>query len=88
MIYLLICLSLSLAGITGIQFFYLAYLDRLDRDQKRRIRELEKHCQFLISQLHAAETKISKSEDELEDEILELNEEDDNEVWADVIGEA
>lgn len=89
MIYLLICLSLSLAGITGLQFFYLAYLDRLDKDQKRRIKELEKHCQLLTKQLATAESSVADYPDSpAEGEILELTEEDDNEVWADVIGEA
>lgn len=86
MIYILICLSLSLAGITGLQFFYLAYLDRLDKDQKNRIRELERHCRYLSNQLHIAETVIAEnSEKDKDEEDLET---DDNEVWADVLEEA
>ena len=84
MIYLLICLSLSLAGITGLQFFYLAYLDRLDKDQKRRIKELETHCQYLTNQLQIAETAIAEAADRSDGEMLA--EEDD--MWADVIEEA
>ena len=41
--YVLIGLSLSLAGVAGLQFFYMAYLERLDREHKKRIRELERH---------------------------------------------
>jgi 16S rRNA C1402 (ribose-2'-O) methylase RsmI len=87
-LYILICLSLSLAGITGLQFFYLAYLDRLDKDQKRRIRELEQHCQHLTNQLHVAETTLAEFEAKSRKKLLSIDEEDDNEVWADVIGEA
>ncbi len=32
--YVLIGLSLSLAGVAGLQFFYLIYLERIDREQK------------------------------------------------------
>ncbi len=42
MIYVLIGLSLSLASVAGLQFFYMAYLERLDREHKKRIRELER----------------------------------------------
>ena len=87
MIYILICLALSLAGITGLQFFYLAYLDRLDKDQKNRIRELERHCQHLSNQLHIAETVIAEN-DNSKSAGTSLDEEDDNEVWADVLEEA
>ncbi len=88
MLYILICLSLSLAGITGIQFFYLAYLDRLDKDQKRRIRELEEYSLRLSSQLQVAETALAEQTAKLEELIHEPDEEDDNEIWADVIEEA
>ena len=88
MIYILICLALSLAGITGLQFFYLAYLDRLDKDQKNRIRELERHCQYLSNQLHIAETVIAEYDEKTKDKRLEPGEEDDNEIWADVLEEA
>lgn len=88
MLYILICLSLSLAGITGLQFFYLAYLDRLDKDQKRRIRELEQHCKLLTNQLQVAETTVAEHAAKEEETLFEIDEEDDNEIWADVIGEA
>ena len=87
MVLLLFCLCLSLAGITGLQFFYLAYLDRLDKDQKRRIRELERHCQKLAADLENVEAELEKKveeQDALDDPVV-LDEEDDNEVWADVL---
>jgi hypothetical protein len=88
MIYVLICLSLSLAGITGLQFFYLAYLDRLDKDQKKRIRELERHCNILTNQLDVAETTLAAQEEQVPKTGLQFEDEDDNEVWADVLEEA
>ena len=88
MIYILICLALSLAGITGLQFFYLAYLDRLDKDQKNRIKELERHCQYLSNQLHLAETVIAENTEKAKEDGEILDEGDDNEVWADVLEEA
>lgn len=86
--YILICLCLSLAGVTGLQFLYLAYLDRIDKDQKKRIRNLEMHCQKLSFQLEVAERSLEEKESEEEEETLEepvLVDEDDNEVWADVL---
>ena len=86
--YVLICLCLSLAGVTGLQFLYLAYLDRIDKDQKKRIYELERHCQKLSVQLEIAEKALEESEAKEEDEETEevvLVDEDDNEVWADVL---
>ncbi|MEZ5307428.1 MAG: hypothetical protein R2684_09810 [Pyrinomonadaceae bacterium] len=88
MVIALICLSLSLAGITGLQFFYLAYLDRVDKEQKRRIRELEVHCRNLSDEIYNSRIRIAELKNpvsELDDEILEETE--DNEVWADLIEE-
>ncbi len=35
MLYILIGLSLSLTGVAGLQFFYMMYLERIDREQKK-----------------------------------------------------
>ena len=88
MIYVLICLALTLTGITGLQFLYLAYLDRLDKDQKRRIKELENHCQHLSHQLILAEAALAEKPEEEEGVLLDERDEDDNEIWADVLEEA
>ena len=88
MIYILICLSLSLAGITGLQFFYLAYLDRLDKDLKNRIRELEKHCQYLANQLNQEESQREEKEVKEKNISSDLGEVDGDEIWADVLEEA
>jgi 16S rRNA C1402 (ribose-2'-O) methylase RsmI len=81
--YVLIGLSLSLAGVAGLQFFYLAYLERLDREHKKRIRELERHTKYLSSKLHDAEARIGEQKVLLESFFDEFEDEED--VWADVI---
>jgi len=84
MLYVLIGLSLSLTGVAGLQFFYLIYLERIDREQKKRIHELERHCKFLSSRITDAEAKISEQSNLLESIFDEFGEEEE-EVWADVI---
>ncbi len=85
MLYVLIGLSLSLTGVAGLQFFYLIYLERIDREQKKRIQELERHCKFLSTRITDAETKISEQSNMLESIFDEFGEEEGEEVWADVI---
>lgn len=82
-IYVLIGLSLALAGVAGLQFFYLVYLERIDREQKKRIRELENHCKYLSFRLEDAEQQISDQSDLLENFIEDFP--DEEEMWADVI---
>jgi uncharacterized membrane protein len=40
--YVLIGLSLSLACVAGLQFFYMLYLERISDERKKRISELER----------------------------------------------
>lgn len=81
MLYILICLSLSLAGVAGLQFFYMIYLERINREQKKRIYELERHSKHLSARLGEAERQIAQ-----QNEILEtMFNEEQEEVWADVI---
>jgi hypothetical protein len=86
-VYVLIGLALSLAGVAGLQFFYLVYLERIDREQKKRIRELEHHCKYLSSRVKQAERQIVDQNDLLESFFDEFLDEDEEEVWADVIEE-
>ena len=81
--YVLIGHSLSLAGVAGLQFFYLIYLERIDREQKKRIQELERHSKHLSKRLSQAEQQIAEQDKILESIFDEI--EDDEEVWADVI---
>ncbi len=81
MLYILIGLSLSLAGVAGLQFFYMIYLERIDREKKRRIYELERHSKQLSVRLSEAERQIARQNLLLENMIDEVEEE----IWADVI---
>ena len=83
-IYILIGLSLALAGVAGLQFFYMVYLERIDREQKKRIHELESHCKYLSYRLQDAEQQISDQNDMLENFFDDFADEEE-EVWADVI---
>lgn len=83
MMYVLIGLSLALVGVAGLQFFYLVYLERIDRERKIRIHELEHHCKHLTARLKEAEQQIAEQA-ELIDAIY-IESEEDEEVWADVI---
>lgn len=87
MLYVLIGLSLSLVGVAGLQFFYLIYLERIDREQKKRIHELERHCKLLSNRLVDAEAKIAEQNNLLEGIFDEAEEVEEEEVWADVIDE-
>lgn len=80
MLYVLICLCLSLAGIAGLQMAYMFYIDRLDRERKKRLHELEVRCKRLIDRLEHAETRIREQEEMINTMYLE-----DEEHWADVI---
>ncbi len=84
MSYVLIGLSLSLAAVAGLQFFYMIYLERIDREQKKRIHELERHSKHLSKRLSQAEQQIAE-QDEILENILDEFEDDEEEVWADVI---
>lgn len=82
MIYVLICLCLSLAGIAGLQFFYMIYLEQIGKSHKKRIRELESHCLKIARRLQEAEALIAEQERLIGPE---QHENEDEEVWADVI---
>jgi len=82
LLYFLICLSLSLAGIAGLQLMYTFYLDRLDKERKKRLHELEHECKHLRHLLEEAETTIAE-----QDQIIAAVYPDDEEAWADVIGD-
>ncbi len=85
MLYVLIGLSLSLAGVAGLQLFYMIYMERVDREQKKRIHELERHCISLSNRLYDAEQQLSEQSDVLESIFDDFTEE--GEVWADLIEE-
>jgi len=82
LIYILITLCLALTGVAGFQLTYMFYLDRLDKERKKRIHDLELKCKGLSARLSAAEERI-----EQQNQMLDAlyNDMDDAEHWADVI---
>ena len=81
--YILIGLLLVLVGVTGLQFTYMFYLDRLDRERKQHVRYLERRNKRLTEQLELAEQRLA-------DHPAILAKVDpeyvfDDELWADVI---
>lgn len=86
--YVLIGLALSLAGVAGLQFFYLIYLERMNREQRNRIRELEHHCRRLTRRVQETELQISDQNEMLEAFFDEITDDEEEEIWADVIEES
>jgi hypothetical protein len=83
LLYALICLCLALVGVSWLQFMYLVYLERLDREKKKRLHELELECRNLRQALTAAEIEIAAQRELIASTVVEAD--DTNEVWADVI---
>ena len=81
--YFLIGLSLVLVGIVGLQFTYMFYVDRMYRERKTYLRDLERKHARLAERLDAAERRIAEQNELLEAIYPELGQ--DDEVWADVI---
>lgn len=84
--YALIGLALVLTGVAGLQMSYMFYLDRLDKDRKQRLRLLERRCKTLTTRLEDAERRLQE-QDELLKNAYYGEDEDEEEVWADVIDE-
>ena len=55
MIYLVFILALSLAGIAGVQFFYLMFLQELEI----KLRKVEQELLFAEHQLESAEQRLA-----------------------------
>lgn len=83
LIYFLICLSISLAGTAGLQFFYITYLGRMDNYHRNYIRLLEKRCKHLTTCLNETKAKINEQKKFINSTHEEF--EEDEEIWADVI---
>ena len=84
LLYVLIGLCLSLAGVAGLQLMYMFYLDRLDKQRKKYLHELEAECRRLANMLAEAEHELKVKTDLLAVAYPEL---EDEEAWADVIEE-
>ena len=84
LLYVLIGLCLSLAGVAGLQLMYMFYLDRLDRQRKKHMHDLEVECRRLANLLADADRELKIKSELLAVAYPEL---DYEESWADVIEE-
>jgi hypothetical protein len=79
----LIGVSLVLLGIVGLQFMYLFYIDRVFRERKKYLQQLEHRSDQLEEKLAAANKRIAE-----QNELLEAGyPRSIDEVWAEVIDE-
>jgi hypothetical protein len=83
--YVLIGLCLSLVGVAGLQLMFLFYLDRIDRERRKRISQLEHRCTELSARLASARARIEQQDELIEN--LEVIHHRTEEVWADVLDE-
>ncbi|MCC6329510.1 MAG: hypothetical protein IT174_13425 [Acidobacteria bacterium] len=83
--YVLIGLCLSLVGVAGLQLTYMFYLDRIDRERRKRIVQLEHRCSELSARLASARTRIEQQNEMIEK--FEAVPHQSDEVWADVLDE-
>ena len=79
--YVLIGLCLVLLGIAGLQFTYLAYVDRMNNERRKYLKALEAKYADLSSRLADAESRIAEQNELLEELSPGITEES----WADVI---
>lgn len=84
LIYALITLCLALTGVAGFQLAYMFYLDRLDRERKARLHELEIRCRNLSERLAEAESQIEGQGELIEALYADL---EDAETWAEILDE-
>lgn len=82
LLYVLICLSLSLTGVAGLQMMYMFYMEAVDRQRRKRLSELEHECRRLRLDLVEAEKLIIEQKTKLQKAGIETDE-----AWADVIEE-
>ncbi len=79
LMYVLIGLCLVLLGVAGLQFTYLAYVDRMNSERRKYLKALEKKYNEISRRLAEAEQRVAEQEHLLE--VAGIAE--DN--WADVI---
>ena len=84
LLYVLIGLCLSLAGVAGLQLMYMFYIDRIDKERKKRVHELEVEHKRISARLAEVESEL-----EIKSEMLAAAypEYEDEEAWADLIDE-
>mgnify|MGYP001085793661 CR=1 FL=1 len=97
LIYVLICISLALVGLSIIELLYLFYLERLERERRMKIIELEQKCKLLTERLKQAEARLQEqilfietlnrkqSEQEDKELCIEILDDSADEEWAEFI---
>ena len=83
--YLLIGLSLVLVGIVGLQFTYMFWVERMYKERRAYLRQLEGKYARQSERLANAERRLAERNDPLQTVYPEFGKED--EIWADVIEE-
>jgi 16S rRNA C1402 (ribose-2'-O) methylase RsmI len=83
LLYVVICTALAMAGIAGLQFFYLAYLERVGNQLKRRINELERQNATLYHRWQDAEHRLADYHALDAEEIID----EEEEIWSEIIEE-
>lgn len=83
LLYVLICLSLALTGVAGLQMMYMFYLENVDHERRKYLAKLEHECSKLRHDLREAEIKIAEQKLLVEATSGDVQEE----AWADVIDE-
>jgi hypothetical protein len=81
LMYVLIGLCLVLLGVTGLQFTYLAYADRMNAERRKYLKALELKYRSLEAKLADAEKRISEQDQLLEELSPGVNED----AWAEII---
>ena len=75
--YVTLILSMTLACVAGVLYFYMMFLEARNRQGARRVAELERENAALREALRRAEAAAGQGG----------GAEDDGEVWPDVIGD-
>lgn len=83
LMYALIGLSLVLTGIVGLQFTYLFYVDRIYKERRQYLKDLERRYARLARRLDDAERRVAEQDRLLS--TLHPDLETHDEAWADVI---
>jgi hypothetical protein len=81
--YALICISLVLLGVAGLQFMYLFYVDRLYRERKKYLQDLEYRYARLTARLEYAEKKLSEQAETIA--ALTGEDIDEDDTWEEII---
>lgn len=80
LMYALICLTLVLVGVAGLQFTYLFYLDRVYRERQKYLQNLELRHAELKTQFADARRQL-----QAQDKLISVD--STGEEWAEVIEE-